>query len=174
MKTILLAHARLYPKMEPRDAVKLLYQSEFGGGHMIHDEEGCLCFLRQEYASLPQRSDLPLLEDIGGGMFRVNLGALDRYGYSVEALGRDFIRSAAIRRGSMECFLGKLQLLTELTREGHLPFSPDALNVYLTQYESKGYPPVSHSEAYRAAYHPAYRVVEERCLPEEIAKYRMR
>ena len=30
----------------------------------------------------------------------------------------------------------------------------------LKTYEAVGYPPVSHSETYRTAYHPAYRVVE--------------
>ena len=37
MKTILLTHAARYPLMEPRDAVKLIYQNEFGGGHLIRD-----------------------------------------------------------------------------------------------------------------------------------------
>lgn len=35
----------------------------------------------------------------------------------------------------------------------------EARNALLTGYKASGYPPVSHSEAYRAAYHPAYRIV---------------
>ena len=64
MRSILLAHARRYPLMEPRDAVKLIYQSEFGGGHLIRDESACLDFLRREYESTRQRTDLPLQETI--------------------------------------------------------------------------------------------------------------
>ena len=30
-------HGTRYPQMEPRDAVKLAYQSEFAGGHLIRD-----------------------------------------------------------------------------------------------------------------------------------------
>ena len=39
MKEILLEHFHRYPQMQLQDAVKLLYQSEFGGGHMITSPE---------------------------------------------------------------------------------------------------------------------------------------
>ena len=32
MKNMLLKHYEMYPKMQLKDAVKLAYQSEFGGG----------------------------------------------------------------------------------------------------------------------------------------------
>ena len=37
MRKILLKNYTKYPEMQVQDAVKLLYQSEFGGGHMISD-----------------------------------------------------------------------------------------------------------------------------------------
>lgn len=172
MKTILLTHAGWYPKMEPRDAVKLLYQSEFSGGHLIRDEAACLRYLRQEYEATPQQPTTPLLEEIGSGIVRVNLTALDHHGYSPEALGRDFIRSAAAVQGSFQAFQNKLTLLTELTEDGLMPFSPEELKDYLEKYAAEGYPPVSHSEAYRAAYHPAYRVVHADFLPDQLKKHR--
>ena len=46
LKAILIAHAKRYPPMQPQDAVKLIYQNEFGGGHLIRDEEACLNYLR--------------------------------------------------------------------------------------------------------------------------------
>ena len=67
MNTILLAHAARYPLMEPTDAVKLIYQNEFGGGHLIKDTSACLNFLRQEYDATPQKSNFPLIEEIGNG-----------------------------------------------------------------------------------------------------------
>lgn len=161
MRSILLAHARRYPLMEPTDAVKLLYQSEFGGGHLIRDEEACLHRLQQEYAATPQNSEMPLLEKIGGGMVRVHLAALDSAGLTAAQLGQLFLRSAACPRGSMEAFREKLALLTQLTREGQMPFSSAELEEYLGEYERAGFPAVSHSEAYRTAYRPAYRVVDK-------------
>ena len=67
MRSILLAHAARYPLIEPTDAVKLIYQNEFGGGHLIWDEEKCLDYLRKEYASVTKNAQMPLYEDIGNG-----------------------------------------------------------------------------------------------------------
>ena len=170
MRSILLAHAARYPKMEPRDAVKLLYQNEFGGGHMIPDEEKCLSYLESEYCSISPASGIPILEDIGSGFFRVNLAALDAQGITPKELGYAFIRSSSLHLGNKEEFLKKLQLLRELAAEGKMPFSLYDLDVYLADYEKSGYPPVSHSDAYRQAYSPAYRVVRKDCLPESLSK----
>ena len=159
LEQILLAHRARYPLMEPTDAVKLIYQNEFGGGHLIRDEENCLNYLRREYESVTQSADAPLAEDIGNGMVRIHLDALEHSGYTVEQLGADFIRSARIHRGSMEQFLAKLEVLRQLTLEGRLPFSAEALDAYLEDYRQKGYPMVSHSDAYRKAYSPAYRII---------------
>ena len=159
IKSILLDHARRYPRMEPTDAVKLLYQSEFGGGHLIRNKTACLNRLLEEYRATPQRRDIPLTEDIGGGIARVHLAALDVHGLSPEELGQIFLRSAAQTRGSMVSFREELSLLQALTAEGAMPFDMAALSAYLTEYEQAGFPPVSHSEVYRNAYQPAYRVV---------------
>lgn len=170
MKPVLLAHARRYPLMAPRDAVKLLYQSEFGGGHLIRDEEACLRRLQQEYAATPQNSNIPLLEEIGSGIVRIHLGALDAARLTAAELGQLFLRSAAEHRGSMDTFQEKLGLLRELTREGRMPFSPEELDLYLTAYEKEGFPAVSHSEGYRNAYHPAYRIISKQCMPERFVQ----
>lgn len=173
MKDILLAHALRYPRMEPKDAVKLLYQSEFGGGHMIQSIDSCLQYLQAEYEKTPQNPTAPLLEEIGRGIFRVHLAALDASGYPPVRLGQDFIRSSAVPRGSMEGFRQKLSLLRELTQAGEMPFSPTELEEYLADYEKAGFPAVSHSDTYRKAYHPAYRVVEGRFLPSHTTNSRM-
>lgn len=169
LKQTLLTHARQYPLMEPQDAVKLLYQSQFGGGHIIQNEAACLEFLRREYAATPQING-PLLEDIGNGMVRVMLSALDMHGYTAEQLGWDFIRSANSVRGCQETFRKSLSLLEELSLSGQMPFSPRALTDYLMAYAAADYPVVSHSETYRNTYHPAYRVLQRSHLPAHIQK----
>ena len=159
LERILRDHAAKYPRMEPTDAVKLIYQNEFGGGHLIRDEEACMAYLRREYESVEQIPGAALTEDIGNGILRVNLAALDEKGLSPEKLGRDFIRSAPRHTGNPAVFLNKLDLLRQLTGEGIFAFSAEQLEAYLADYEKAGFPPVSHSPAYREAYHPAYRVV---------------
>ena len=157
LRAILIAHAKRYPLMQPRDAVKLIYQNEFGGGHLIRDEEACLNYLRREYADLEKDPTAPLYEDIGNGIVRVNLTAVKPE--DLEQLGQDFIASAAKHKGTLDSFLNKLEVLRMLTTEGVFAFDLDALNTYLSDYKAAGYPAVSHSEQYRQAYKPAYRII---------------
>ena len=52
------------------------------------------------------------------------------------------------------------------------PFDAGMLDWYLIEYEEKKYPMVSHSETYRAAYQPAYRVVIQKKLKDYLAAQR--
>ena len=157
LRAILITHAKRYPLMQPRDAVKLIYQNEFGGGHLIRDEQACLNYLRREYADLEKDPTAPLYEDIGNGIVRVNLAALREE--DLEQLGQDFIASAAKHKGTLDSFLNKLEVLRKLTAEGVFTFDTNVLNAYLSEYEAAGYPAVSQSEQYRQAYKPSYRVI---------------
>ena len=157
LRAILIAHAKRYPLMQPRDAVKLIYQNEFGGGHLIRDEQACLNYLRREYADLEKDPTAPLYEDIGNGIVRVNLAAVKPE--DLEQLGSDFIHSAAEHTGTMDSFLQKLDVLRKLTLEDTFSFNSQTLESYLTIYGNQGYPIVSHSEAYRLKYKPAYRII---------------
>ena len=163
LKQILQEHATRYPLMQPVDAVKLIYQNEFGGGHLIKDEAACLNYLRREYESVEKDSTMPLYEDIGNGIVRVNLAAIKPE--ELEQLGKDFIRSAAEHTGTKERFLQKLEVLRQLTAAGHFSFGMIELEYYLSEYMKSGCPMVSHSEQYRKAYLPAYRIVVGKLHP---------
>ena len=162
LRAILITHAKRYPLMQPRDAVKLIYQNEFGGGHLIRDEQACLNYLRQEYASAEKDPTAALYEDIGNGIVRVNLAVVKPE--NLEQLGRDFIRSAAKHKGTLDSFLKKLEVLQALTADGVFTFGTDALNVYLSECKAVGYPAVSHSPEYRVAYKHSYRVIRKEYL----------
>lgn len=150
-------HAKKYPCMEPQDAVKLIYQNEFGGGHLIADEAVFLQRLREEYAAVTKDSNAPLREDIGNGVYRVYLAALPEA--ELESLGREFIKCAAVHTGTLDNFLAKLEVLKTMAGEGAFRFSREQLEKYLADYAAAGYPMVSHSAQYRAVYHPAYRIL---------------
>ena len=157
LKAILITHAKRYPLMQPRDAVKLIYQNEFGGGHLICDEEACLNYLRREYADLEKDPSAQLYEEIGNGIVRVHLAAVKPE--DLTQLGQDFIASAAKHKGMLDSFLNKLEVLRKLTAEGVFTFDTNALSAYLSEYKAAGYPAVSHSPEYRQAYKPAYRII---------------
>ena len=168
LNTILADHAARYPLMQPTDAVKLIYQNEFGGGHMIPDEQACMNYLRREYAGIEKAANIQPAESIGNGIVRVRLSAVKPE--DLDALGREFIRSANAHKGNMERFLKKLDVLRSAAAQGIFSFDTNALEAYLADYAKAGYPPVSHSETFRSAYHPAYRIVLEENLPESIKK----
>ena len=159
LKRILREHAMRYPLMQPTDAVKLIYQNEFGGGHLIRDKQAVLNYLRREYESVEKDSAMPLYEDIGNGIVRVNLAAVKPE--DLDQLGRDFIRSAAEHTGTRERFLQKLDVLRQLTEAGHFGFGMIEMESYLSEYIKSGCPMVSHSEQYRQNYAPAYRIIKK-------------
>ena len=159
LKQILQEHAMRYPLMQPTDAVKLIYQNEFGGGHLIRDEQAVLNYLRREYELVEKDSTMPLYEDIGNGIVRVNLAAIKPE--DLEQLGKEFIRSAAEHTGTKERFLQKLDVLRQLTAAGYFSFGMIETEYYLSEYIKSGCPMVSHSEQYRQNYAPSYRVIKK-------------
>ena len=158
LERILRAQAVARPAMEPTDAVKLIYQNEFGGGHLIRDEQACLRYLRSEYESIAKDPGALRQESIGNGIFRIHLAALTEA--ELEQLGRNFIASAAAHKGDRARFIQKLDVLKDLTARGVFAFNCAQLEEYLTAYEKAGYPMVSHSQTYRDHYHPAYRIIK--------------
>lgn len=158
--SILLAHAQKYPGMHPVDAVKLLYQNEFGSGHMIPDEMTCLLRIMEERKLLPSEKRAP--EKIGGGLARLYLQEANRLELASRSIARMFMLAAQRGKGSLASFTEKLWTLRALTARGDMPFGPDALDEYLHGYFAKGCPAVSHSEDYRRLYAPAYRLIGAR------------
>ncbi len=156
---ILILHASRYPKMEPTDGVKLIYQNEFGGGHLVRDEEMARNFLRREFDEVQKDPSGKLYEEIGNGILRVNLAALEAE--NLDTLFSAFVSSARVHRGNLVSFRDKLDVLRCLTAKGVFAFDIGTLEAYLADYEAAGFPMVSHSLSYRNAYRPAYRIIRE-------------
>lgn len=157
---VLADHAKRYPLMAPCDVVKLIFQNEFGGEHLICEPSATLAWLRAERASTPDDPSALPVEEIGNGMVRVALAALEFTDCALRALNRDFFRSAQLHVGRRKTFLEKLDTLRQLTEGRIFSFTRQELERYLEDYVKSGCAPLSHSPAYRAAYRPAYRVVK--------------
>ncbi|MBR3382681.1 MAG: hypothetical protein IKG85_06550 [Clostridia bacterium] len=154
-----------YPLSRPQDMVKLLYQSEFGPAHAIADPEAARSFLWKEYASVTQEEG-PLCEYIGGDRVRVNLKTLDANGVSPDLLAEAFIKSA-VPVGDVSAFAEKL---TRLAEDPLINALMPELAPFIADYVTAGCPAMHHSEAYRAACSPAYRVVSGSLLAELFAE----
>jgi len=162
-ESVLRSHAAYYPLMQPVDAVKLLYQAAFGPGHMISDYTAALARTKSELASVTEypktRDGHSTYEDIGGGYVRMYLVPADNFDYTASITTLLFAKSASDTGGRKEFFLDSLDVLRSLTEEGIFGFTSAELEDYLDGYIAAGMPPVSHSDLYRNAYHPAYRVI---------------
>lgn len=159
IKDILLLHFLMYPNMQIQDMVKLIYQNEFAGGHLITNENDSLEYLKEELDS-SLSSDIHIFDDIGNGLLRLNLAPLKGTSAEPSTINRMFVNTANSVKGSIGSFEKKLEILKECCRNKELPYSVNDLEEYLEAYKNRGYPPVSHSDAYRKAYKPAYRIVK--------------
>ena len=167
MESYLKAHLQSHPHVLPQDAVKFCYQASFGGGHLLTDPTRAAQYLAKERADLKPNSAIPLTEPLGGGLVRLNLASAAAASLSDSTILRIFAASAEqtlAREDNTERFEKLLSSLEQLTAENEAPFSQDDLSAYLIEYRNAGCPMVSHTESYRAAYAPSYRVDEEKYL----------
>lgn len=154
------AHACRYPLMEPRDWYKLIYQSEFGGGHLVADAEAARArFMKEWEEAGPAEPHEVLEESVGGGLCRIHLRPAKREGVRPEAVFDAFLESASAYRGSDSGMRRKALMLEGFLAEGGLACSLGGFRAYMGAIAESGFPMVSHSDAYRAGYRPSYRII---------------
>lgn len=158
------AHFLRYRKMTPQDTVKLIYQSEFGPGHLITNENYAFERLKAELEDTARDSSIPTVEAIGGDACRFNLASLPS-DLSVKTLTRIFTMSAEMFFGNSRSFESKLSEVYTLIDEKYAPFSRHEYSEYLKKYFESGAGAVHHSLYYNALYRPAYRVVHASFVP---------
>jgi len=146
--------------MQVQDLLKLVYQNEFGCGHMVTDTAHSLEMINcetQGFTADTQSYDV--FEYIGNGLCRLNLRVLQQTILAPETLNNFFILTANKPMGSHDSFEAKVAEVIKLCESGAITFDANEVTQALTESRSAGHPPQRHSEAYRAAYQPAYRVV---------------
>lgn len=163
MREIFAAHFSRYPTLRPQDAVKLAYQSVYGAGHLISDPAQAANRLKEEFASSTP-ADIPFIEDIGNGRARLHLNSTQCRKEWIDSIAFLFAEGAKRISTDKSALDGPITDLRSMAEAGLAPFSLEELEAYLTQYDAAGRPMVSHTETYRKAYHPAYRVMEKTML----------
>ena len=102
LNKILLWHAGEYSAMQSQDAVKLIYQNEFGCEHLIEDPSGMLAYLKQEITENAQRKVERCWDEIGNGLVRLHLAGLKEH--DAEAILDAMRQTAAQHSGSEDSF----------------------------------------------------------------------
>ena len=62
----------------------------------------------------------------------------------------------------------KINLVISMCQDGFLSYSIDEAMEFFDAWSQDGYPAMSHSETYRQAEHPAYRIVRKSLLNADI------
>ncbi len=152
---VLTAHALAYPAMQPQDYCKLVFQNEFGCGHLLSDREAAFRRLREELASVQNDDTLPLCTGIGGGYVRMNLAAVKDC-LPTELIFSLFALSCA-ETGSTDSFRKKLALTVKAAQTGIISADPAALEEYFSSFDPTS--PPSHSEIFKRTYGASYRLI---------------
>ncbi len=162
MIEVIKQHLEQYPRMKVQDVAKLLYQSEFGGGHLIADSEKSLNRIQEEYYNMDidKVQHISAVEPIGDGMYRVYLTVLSR-GMKAEVLNELFVQSANRKKGTVEGLEKKILVFKEACAQNIFSFDSENVEHFFAEWKLKGYPAMSHTDIYRESYHPAYRVMDE-------------
>ena len=162
-RALLLAHREAYPALQIRDVFKYLFQSAFGCEHLVADEAAALRYIRREYEACP-KNESPAFDRLDGAYSRVHLSWLNG-GLHPETLAKLFCTSAKIEPDGREALLEKLEVARGLVQNGELPLDLAEFDRLLAEWSAMGYPAIHHSDTFRAAYRPAYRVISEAYVP---------
>ena len=161
IEALLMEHFERRPQMRATDAYKLIFQGVFGVGHILG--EGARKRLEEEVESLDieDHPTEPLIErvSVDGSMIRVNLRPYLRRGFPLDRL-YEAMEKTSKDRGSPEQFLFVWSVFHELANSGAIEVDGEELDSMHRQLQRENPRPHHHSELYRGAYFPAYRVVK--------------
>jgi hypothetical protein len=155
-----------HPSMRPRDLAKLCYQAARGAEHLLTEPDRARLYLEKEMEITEPCADMDLYEVISPWVARVNLAAWKSRGFSTEALFSLFLATASVRAAGEDLLPAYLEEVTAYLASGEYGVSAEEWNVFLTEYRAAGMPAVHHSEEYRLAEKPAYRIVRVELLAE--------
>lgn len=143
---------RLHPAMQPQDVLKLCYQAVHGAEHLLTDPDRARAYFDQEYASVTADASVPLAEDISDGITRINIAGWKAAALPADWLFHMFVRTANAPAADapMAAVLAEAAALCR-----HMPGWDETL----AEWRDAGMPAIHHSDAYRAAERPAYRII---------------
>ena len=163
--TLLLKHKARRPLMRVTDYYKLLYQGVFGVGHIMGDKAWKWLTEEAEGLDMDAQPLEPLIEAVSadGSMIRVNLRPYLREKRPLEDLF-DAMKMTALIEGFPEEFFECWNVFLGLVEEKSIKVEPSEFRTLIKELGDEGVKPRHHSEEYREAYSPAYRVIRNKTL----------
>lgn len=158
---LLSAHLARYPAMQLDDIYKLLHQAALGPGHAVDNSAAARKRLDEEIKALGE-APAELLQDVispDGRLARVHLRPYLAAGGDPDALHRAFVETANSYPASPDKLAKFCGCLGDLAAAGGIPFAREDVDAYFGRIARNDFPAIHHSDAFRNAYRPAYRVV---------------
>lgn len=153
-----------HPSLTPRDIAKLCYQAARGAEHLLTDLNRARGYLLREFEATPADESIPLVEPISDTIARVNIAAWKARGLSPDTLFDLFAATAQVSGEGEDCLPAYLEEAGAWIAATDGTVTPEAWQDFLAWYRENGYPAIHHSEAYRKAENPAYRIVRRELL----------
>ncbi len=157
LKKLLSAHLSDYPLCEIRDILKFLYQREFGAEHLLSDEVDTLRNIEAEAALSDENARI---DSLGDDFCRAHLGYVKSGMLSVGTFNKLFTMTANEKHGTTENFIKSCKEAVRLCHVDALPFCAFKFDEELQAVIQSDFAPVRHSESFRSAYAPHYRVLK--------------
>ncbi len=155
MNEILAWHRSRYPLMTEADVVKLFFQGLLGCGHLLSSEEALTNGITQEEQGIQPDAFMPLTEALPGDYVRLYLAPAMGAGIPPLWIARLMLLSPASNHSREDV----LRTLASL-EDDELCGNRQTFEACCEQLKDVRFLP-SHSEGYRAAYAPAYRVISK-------------
>ena len=162
-KEYLIKTYKEYPNSLLKDYLKLIYQSEFAGGHMIKSKQDSLAFILEEI-SISNNANESLYEYISNNIVRINLSAYKNHSLDYKLLNNIFYESANLLYQNKN-INHKINILIELIQNNIISIS-DFSKEKIENFK-KNPLPTHHSDIYNKLYKPHYRIINLAFLPIE-------
>ena len=174
-KKVIARHLEKYPKMQPVDIYKLIFQGVKGPAHLGVEYQTIKNYLQKEISQIEAHS-AEMTEQIAPDQkyLRINLYNFKHKGGNADSLAKLVYRSCQKEPNSVEKMEIGLQAAGELIKAGRSNLDYQKFKQYIIQIRADNYPVPHHSDLYKNAYQPAYRVISQRlyqkyfdnCFPE--------
>ncbi len=161
-----------FPQRTMQDVYKSFYQNRFGAEHMITDTAAVHAYLLYEIEVAAADSvHNPLYDFVGadGRYVRVYLTCVNNGKLTADQLFDAFIRSAVPAQQPDRSWADEWAEIEQVARTCYVPCTEE--DCQLLRQAAQDNRAVHHSEAYRNAYHPHYRIVRRDIFDNELAPH---
>lgn len=163
---IILSHLEKYPLMKIKDIYKLIFQAAMGPEHFINDKKTAYKKLYAEIDQVDTNFVIPVVEiiDPNNKLVRIHLQSYKAKSGNIDKLFEAFYITAETFESLPENIFNYWNELIVLADQNQIPFSKTELDNFFKKELSQKLVAVSHSDIYKLAYKPAYRLVLKKYL----------